>query len=248
MRWRSTSRIPGRSVSPACCAAAAAGAQRRMRLGWYSGDRDIASDPVSFTDRIGSELSEHDCIGLDRARLERQSSGGGSSGGGSSGGGGGGGGGSGLVGAEQSFRRWVCSAVFFQLALFCQIANLNQWVCYRPKCKPCLTMSNSQRFAARALEFRAPGVALSLFPSPSQAREMERREAPGALRERLADHNAARRAPLRRRAPPSDVGGGASRRSTVATRSLAVYRPQPRDAIPAPISRSSLEDVLDEQG
>jgi hypothetical protein len=30
------------------------------------------------------------------------------------------------------------------------------------------------------LHFRAPGVALSLFPSPSRARDMERREAPGA--------------------------------------------------------------------
>ena len=34
------------------------------------------------------------------------------------------------------------------------------------------------------LNFRAPGVALSPFPSPSRTREMERREAPGALRER----------------------------------------------------------------
>ena len=72
-------------------AAAAAGA---ATAAWYSGSRDIASDPGAFADRIGSSLS--DTVSL--ASSAPGSSGGGSSGsggGGSSGGGGGGGGGSG---------------------------------------------------------------------------------------------------------------------------------------------------------
>lgn len=72
-------------------AAAAAGA---ATAAWYSGNRDIASDPGAFADRIGSSLSST----VASASTAPGSSGGGSSGssgGGSSGGGGGGGGGSG---------------------------------------------------------------------------------------------------------------------------------------------------------
>ena len=72
-------------------AAAAAGA---ATAAWYSGSRDIASDPGAFADRIGSSLSDT----VASASSAPGSSGGGSSGsggGGSSGGGGGGGGGSG---------------------------------------------------------------------------------------------------------------------------------------------------------
>jgi len=72
-------------------AAAAAGA---TTAAWYSGHRDINSDPGGFADRIGSTLSST----VASASTAPGSSGGGSSGssgGGSSGGGGGGGGGSG---------------------------------------------------------------------------------------------------------------------------------------------------------
>lgn len=72
-------------------AAAAAGA---TTAAWYSGNRDINSDPGGFADRIGSTLSST----VASASTPPGSSGGGSSGssgGGSSGGGGGGGGGSG---------------------------------------------------------------------------------------------------------------------------------------------------------
>jgi uncharacterized membrane protein YgcG len=72
-------------------AAAAAGAATAV---WYAGNRDIASNPGSFADRVGSALATT----VASASTAPGSSGGGSSGssgGGSSGGGGGGGGGSG---------------------------------------------------------------------------------------------------------------------------------------------------------
>ena len=72
-------------------AAAAAGA---ATAAWYSGNRDIASDPGAFANRIGNSLSST----VASASTAPGSSGrgsSGSSGGGSSGGGGGGGGGSG---------------------------------------------------------------------------------------------------------------------------------------------------------
>jgi uncharacterized membrane protein YgcG len=72
-------------------AAAAAGA---ATAAWYSGDRDIWSDPNRFVDRVGSTLAST----VAAASTAPGSSGDGSSGsggGGSSGGGGGGGGGSG---------------------------------------------------------------------------------------------------------------------------------------------------------
>ena len=73
-------------------AAAAAGAAAGTAASWYSGSHDIASDPVSFTDHIGGELSTT----IASASTAPGSDGGsGSGGGGSSGGGGGGGGGSG---------------------------------------------------------------------------------------------------------------------------------------------------------
>ena len=71
-------------------AAAAAGA---ATYSWYEGQRDVANDPVSFTERIGSDLST--TIASAASPPGSSDSGGGSSGGGSSGGGGGGGGGSG---------------------------------------------------------------------------------------------------------------------------------------------------------
>ena len=71
-------------------AAAAAGADAAT---WYSGDRNWSSDPVSFADHIGSDLSS--TIASASTPPGSSSGGGGSSGGGSSGGGGGGGGGSG---------------------------------------------------------------------------------------------------------------------------------------------------------
>jgi uncharacterized membrane protein YgcG len=71
-------------------ATAAAGA---AAYSWYEGSRNIASDPVSFTDHIGSELSN--TIASAASPPGSTDSSGGSSGGGSSGGGGGGGGGSG---------------------------------------------------------------------------------------------------------------------------------------------------------
>jgi uncharacterized membrane protein YgcG len=71
-------------------AAAAAGAAAAT---WYSGDRDWSSDPVSFADHIGSDLSS--TIASASTPPGSSNGGGGSGGGGSSGGGGGGGGGSG---------------------------------------------------------------------------------------------------------------------------------------------------------
>ena len=71
-------------------AAAAAGA---ATYSWYEGQRDVANDPVSFTERIGSDLST--TIASAASPPGSSDSGGGSSGDGSSGGGGGGGGGSG---------------------------------------------------------------------------------------------------------------------------------------------------------
>ncbi len=74
-------------------AAAAAGGATYAGLAWYSGNRDIVSDPVSFTDHIGSDLAS--TIASASTAPGSSDGGGGSSGGGSSGGGGGGGGGSG---------------------------------------------------------------------------------------------------------------------------------------------------------
>ncbi len=77
-------------------AAAAAGAAAGYAASsWYSGNRDIANDPVSFANHIGSELSTTIASASTPPGSSGGSSGGGSSGGGSSGGGGGGGGGSG---------------------------------------------------------------------------------------------------------------------------------------------------------
>ena len=57
------------------------------------------------------------------------------------------------------------------------------------------------------LDFRAPGVALSLFPSPLHAREMERREAPGACERTPGEPcEGPPRAVAIRRAHPNDVG------------------------------------------
>ncbi len=51
----------------------------------------------------------------------------------------------------------------------------------RPADDPCqIYLSNSQRCAARGRVISGAGPPLTLFPAPSQAREMERREAPGA--------------------------------------------------------------------
>jgi uncharacterized membrane protein YgcG len=74
-------------------AAAAAGGAAYAASTWYSGDRDWTSDPVSFADHIGSDLSS--TIASAATAPGSSDGGGGSSGGGSSGGGGGGGGGSG---------------------------------------------------------------------------------------------------------------------------------------------------------
>ena len=60
---------------------------------WYVGSRDWTSDPVSFADHLGSDLST--TISSASTAPGSSSGGGGSSGGGSSGGGGGGGGGGG---------------------------------------------------------------------------------------------------------------------------------------------------------
>ena len=79
----------------AVLAAAAAGGAAHTAASWYSGDRDIARDPVSFTERIGDQLSDTIASSSTAPGSSDSSSGGGSSGGGSSGGGGGGGGGSG---------------------------------------------------------------------------------------------------------------------------------------------------------
>lgn len=75
---------------------AAAGAAAAAATTWYEGSRDWTKDPVSFADRLGSDLSRT----IASASTPPGSSGGGggssgSSGGGSSGGGGGGGGGGG---------------------------------------------------------------------------------------------------------------------------------------------------------
>jgi uncharacterized membrane protein YgcG len=61
---------------------------------WYSGDRDVGSDPVSFADHLGGDLSST-IASSSTPPGSSSGSDGGSSGGGSSGGGGGGGGGSG---------------------------------------------------------------------------------------------------------------------------------------------------------
>jgi uncharacterized membrane protein YgcG len=62
---------------------------------WYAGERDILSDPIGFTEHVGSSLSQQVASASSAPGSDSGSSGGGSSGGGSSGGGGGGGGGSG---------------------------------------------------------------------------------------------------------------------------------------------------------
>jgi uncharacterized membrane protein YgcG len=62
---------------------------------WYVGDRDWASDPVSFADHIGGDLSRTIAASSTAPGSSGGDSSGGSSGGGSSGGGGGGGGGGG---------------------------------------------------------------------------------------------------------------------------------------------------------
>ena len=61
---------------------------------WYSGDRDVTSDPVSFADHLGGDLSST-IASSSTPPGSSSGSDGGSSGGGSSGDGGGGGGGSG---------------------------------------------------------------------------------------------------------------------------------------------------------
>jgi hypothetical protein len=61
---------------------------------WYSGDRDVSSDPVSFADHLGGDLSST-IASSSTPPGSSSGSDGGSSGGGSSGDGGGGGGGSG---------------------------------------------------------------------------------------------------------------------------------------------------------
>ncbi|MPZ41686.1 MAG: DUF2207 domain-containing protein [Rhizobiales bacterium] len=73
---------------------AAAGASAAATAAWYVGSRDWSSDPVSFADHLGGDLSTM----ISSSSTAPGSSGGGSggsSGGGSSGGGGGGGGGGG---------------------------------------------------------------------------------------------------------------------------------------------------------
>src|SRR5262249_49078908 len=61
-------------------------------------------------------------------------------------------------------------------------------------------------YAARSLLFFGRRASPFSLPSPLRASVVERREAPGARRRTLADHDAVRRAPLRRRAHPSDAG------------------------------------------
>jgi uncharacterized membrane protein YgcG len=73
---------------------AAAGATAAATA-WYVGSREWGSDPVSFADHLGSQLSQTISSASTAPGSSDSSSGGGSSGGGSSGGGGGGGGGSG---------------------------------------------------------------------------------------------------------------------------------------------------------
>ncbi len=77
------------SVLAAAGTAATAGAAT-----WYVGNRDWSSDPVSFADHLGSDLSST-ISSASTAPGSSGGGGGGSSGGGSSGGGGGGGGGGG---------------------------------------------------------------------------------------------------------------------------------------------------------
>jgi hypothetical protein len=76
-------------------AAAAGAAAGHAASSWYYGDHDPARDPVSFTESIGSQLSDTIASASTAPGSSDSSSGGGSSGGGDSGGGGGGGGGSG---------------------------------------------------------------------------------------------------------------------------------------------------------
>jgi uncharacterized membrane protein YgcG len=73
---------------------AAAGAAAAA-TSWYVGNRDWASDPVSFADHLGSDLSRTIASSSTAPGSGGNGGGGGSSGGGSSGGGGGGGGGGG---------------------------------------------------------------------------------------------------------------------------------------------------------
>ncbi len=73
---------------------AAAGATAAATA-WYVGSRDWGSDPVSFADHLGSQLSQTIASASTAPGSSGGGSDGGSSGGGSSGGGGGGGGGSG---------------------------------------------------------------------------------------------------------------------------------------------------------
>ena len=73
--------------------AAAAAAGAATATGWYVGSGNWASDPVSFANHIGSDLSQ--TISSSSTAPGSSGGGGGSGGGGSSGGGGGGGGGSG---------------------------------------------------------------------------------------------------------------------------------------------------------
>ncbi len=84
-----------RRFADVLAAAAAGGAAAHTASSWYSGDRDINRDPVSFTERIGDQLSDTIASSSTAPGSSDSSSSGGSSGGGSSGGGGGGGGGSG---------------------------------------------------------------------------------------------------------------------------------------------------------
>ena len=72
---------------------AAAAAAGTAATTWYVGNRDWSSDPVSFADHLGSDLSQ--TISSSSTAPGSSGGGGGSSGGGSSGGGGGGGGGGG---------------------------------------------------------------------------------------------------------------------------------------------------------
>ena len=53
-------------------AAAVGAAAGHAASSWYSGNHDIARDPVSFTDQHRQPAVRHDRIGLDGARLERQ--------------------------------------------------------------------------------------------------------------------------------------------------------------------------------
>jgi uncharacterized membrane protein YgcG len=73
---------------------AAAGTAAAAATAWYVGSRDWSSDPVSFADHLGSDLSSTISSSA-TAPGSSSGSGGGGGGGGSSGGGGGGGGGGG---------------------------------------------------------------------------------------------------------------------------------------------------------